>query len=101
MVEAFRPLRPTSALAELTTVEVKALAPQLGSTESHRDEGPSRAPGRLYKATLGLLSALTGQRPVALLLDNLHRVDRATLDLLLFLTANLTIEPALTVVTVR
>ena len=50
---------------------------------------------------LGLLHRLALERPVALVLEDLHWADPSTLDLLDFLARNLVDEPVLLVATYR
>ena len=56
-------------------------------------------PGRLYELLLELLGAL--ERPVLLVLEDLHWADRSTLTLLAFLARNLRAQPIVVVATYR
>ena len=57
--------------------------------------------GRLFELVLGLLHRLALERPVALVLEDLHWADPSTLDLLDFLARNLVDERVLLVATYR
>ena len=70
-----------------------------------RDRGPagstSAAQARLFEIVLGLLRRLADQRPVALVLEDLHWADSSTRDLLRFLVRNARDEPLIIVATYR
>jgi DNA-binding CsgD family transcriptional regulator len=79
--------------------ELSRLLPELG------DPAPG-VPGsvgqtRLFELVLGVLSRLGQERPVALVIEDVHWADSASLDLLAFLVRNQRSERLATVVTFR
>jgi DNA-binding CsgD family transcriptional regulator/tetratricopeptide (TPR) repeat protein len=56
---------------------------------------------RLFERVLGVLGALSAQGPTVLVVEDVHWIDRATRDLLTFLSRNLTDERLAIVLTVR
>jgi ATP/maltotriose-dependent transcriptional regulator MalT len=56
---------------------------------------------RLFESLLSLLGTQAAEQPVVLLIEDLHRSDRSTLDLISFLARNLYQEPLLIMLTVR
>jgi predicted ATPase len=79
--------------------ELARLLPELG------DPGPG-VPGsvgqtRLFELVLGVLSRLGQERPVALVIEDVHWADSASLDLLAFLVRNQRSERLATIVTFR
>jgi DNA-binding CsgD family transcriptional regulator/tetratricopeptide (TPR) repeat protein len=79
--------------------ELARLLPELG------DSGPS-VPGpvgqtRLFELVLGVLSRLGDERPVALVIEDVHWADGASLDLLAFLVRNQRSERLAMVLTFR
>jgi predicted ATPase len=79
--------------------ELARLLPELG------DPGPV-VPGsvgqtRLFELVLGVLSRLGQERPVALVIEDVHWADSASLDLLAFLVRNQRSERLATVITFR
>ncbi len=93
-------------LAGASRRELAAIVPELA-----RDAGPAeldaeRLPSglgqaRLFERVLGLLRALTADRPTILVIEDVHWIDRATRDLLTFLSRNLTDERLAIVLTCR
>jgi hypothetical protein len=79
--------------------ELARLLPELGSPAT--DSDPEMTRGRLFGALLTLLDRLAGQRPLVLVIEDLHWTDRSTGDLLAFLVRNLPDDPVLLVVTFR
>jgi DNA-binding CsgD family transcriptional regulator/tetratricopeptide (TPR) repeat protein len=73
--------------------ELSALLPELADAEQPFE---SASPGlderlaqsRFFELTLSLLDALAEERAVALVIEDLHWVDRSTLDLLRFVSRN-------------
>lgn len=59
------------------------------------------AQASLFEAVLDLVGHLGGDRPVLLAMEDVHRADESTLDLIEFLATNLTSERAALVVTCR
>ena len=79
--------------------ELARLLPALGEPEV----GPTgqAAQARLFELLLGLLTRLSEQTPVALVVEDLHWADQSTRDLLAFLVRNLRRNHVLLVVTYR
>jgi DNA-binding NarL/FixJ family response regulator/tetratricopeptide (TPR) repeat protein len=79
--------------------ELARLLPELG------DPGPSVQASlgqtRLFELLLGVLSRLGQERPVALVIEDVHWADSASLDLLAFLVRNQRSERLATVITFR
>ena len=79
--------------------ELARLLPELG------DPGPSVQASlgqtRLFELLLGVLSRLSQERPVALVIEDVHWADSASLDLLAFLVRNQRSERLATVITFR
>ncbi len=79
--------------------ELARLLPELG------DPGPgvqgSVGQTRLFELLLGVLSRLGHERPVALVIEDVHWADGASLDLLAFLVRNQRSERLATVITFR
>ena len=84
-----------------------AARPVLGRLLPDREASPAPAdvPGLaqqlLFGAVLGMLAELAAQRPVLLVLEDLHWADRSTRDLLTFLSRVLHREKVAVVVTYR
>lgn len=57
--------------------------------------------GRLFELALGLLGRMAADRPLVLVLEDLHWSDRSTRDLLAFLVRNLRTERIVLVATYR
>ncbi|HEY3759246.1 MAG TPA: AAA family ATPase [Solirubrobacteraceae bacterium] len=90
-------LRPTlSALDRIPTPQATALAGALAL-------GPASALDRfaIGAATLSLLSASAEERPLALLVDDAHWLDRSSAETLLFAARRLLADPIALVITVR
>jgi len=79
--------------------ELARLLPQLGSPAVGGD--PETARGRLFGSLLLLLEQLAGERPLVLIIEDVHWADRSTADLLAFLVRALRYGPVLLVVTFR
>jgi predicted ATPase/DNA-binding CsgD family transcriptional regulator len=77
----------------------RLLTGQPGSPDAEPEDGFQQL--RLFQAVLDLLRRLGEERPVALVVDDVHWADRSTLDLMRFLATNLTDERALVVLTYR
>lgn len=80
------------------------LVPELGVGEQVVPGWPTEDPGqrvRLFQMFLSLLRHLGEDKPVTLVLDDLHWSDASTLDLLSFLVHNLTDERVLVIGTYR
>ena len=81
------------------TEELAGLLPEFGRPPPDRD--PDLARARLFELLLALFEALAGQRPLVLVVEDLHWADRSTRDLLSFLAANLRHAAVLLIVTFR
>jgi tetratricopeptide (TPR) repeat protein len=66
--------------------ELRDLFPELSEPTS---SGPEGAPFRLFGATAELLRRASARRPIVLVLDDLHAADPPSLELLRFLTREL------------
>src|SRR5579862_1080876 len=78
--------------------ELAALLPEFGSPPA---ADPETARVRLFELFLALLEALADQRPVVLVVEDVHWADRPTCDLLSFLVRNLRQAAVLVLVTFR
>lgn len=67
--------------------ELARLLPELGAVPAEGDPGMARS--RLFESVRLLLERLAARTPLVLVLEDLHWADRATRDLLLYLTRNL------------
>jgi DNA-binding CsgD family transcriptional regulator/tetratricopeptide (TPR) repeat protein len=93
-VDGVRELLPGAAAGELGRLLPVLGPPPISDAELAR--------ARLFEQVLGLLQALAEQRPVVLLVEDVHWADRSTRELLLFLVGNQRSLPAtLIVVTCR
>ena len=88
--------------------ELAAIVPELGpdANTSALDLDLERLPSglgqaRLFERVLGLLRALAADRPTILVVEDVHWIDRATRDLLTFLSRNLSDERLTIVLTCR
>jgi tetratricopeptide (TPR) repeat protein len=110
IVEALRPLARTLDPASLRSLagpahgELAGLLPELGDGQP----GPADPQGmaghgqaRLFELLLGMLDRLGQERPLLLVVEDLHWADRSTRDLLAFLVRNLRAERILLVATYR
>jgi DNA-binding CsgD family transcriptional regulator len=90
------------ALLTAGGVELTRLLPELGEPAA----GPTppisaSAQGRLFELTLGLLGRMAADRPLVLVLEDLHWSDRSTRELFAFLVRNLRAERIVLVATYR
>src|SRR5512132_2507869 len=107
VVEALRPLVRTLDPAALRSLagpahaELAGLLPELGDQRP----GPAKPAGygqaRLFELFLGLLDRLGKERPLVLVVEDLHWADRSTRDLLAFVVRNLRSERILLLATYR
>ncbi len=94
-IEGVASLLPGGAPVELGRL-LPALAgpgsrdPEAHDRAAHRDDAAARA--RLFEELLGLLESLADQRPVVLVIEDVHWADQSSRDLLAFLARNL--QPA-------
>ena len=79
--------------------ELASLLPELGSPPAEGDPEMSR--GRLFGLVLTLLERLACERPLVLVIEDVHWADRSSGDLLAFLVRNLRHGPVLLMVTFR
>ncbi|WP_206540788.1 helix-turn-helix transcriptional regulator [Nocardiopsis potens] len=79
--------------------ELARLLPELGEMDRGRPESGDRA--RLFELTARLLERLAADRPLVLVLEDLHWADRSTRDLLSYLLRALTGGRLLIVATYR
>jgi DNA-binding CsgD family transcriptional regulator len=104
LVAALRPLARSGdpALTEPVRAAVAPLMPGLGATPDPSDavdEGGTQA--RLFEGLLLLLDGLGAERPVLLVIEDLHWADRSTRAALAFLARSLISERVLVVATYR
>jgi DNA-binding CsgD family transcriptional regulator len=78
--------------------ELARLLPQLGSPAAG---DPETARGRLFGSVLLLLEQLAGERPLVLVIEDIHWADHGTADLLAFLFRTLRHHPVLLMLTFR
>lgn len=81
-------------LPDLAARDVAAVSPAAGPA-SKADQA------RLFELVLGLLGRLGADRPVLLVVEDLHWADDATRDLLTYLAGNLRSEPVAVIATYR
>lgn len=98
---------PFAGLAELLRPALSALdripEPQAAALAGALALGPARARDRfaIGAATLSLLSASAEERPLAMLVDDAHWLDRSSAETLLFAARRLLADPIALVITVR
>lgn len=78
----------TGANAPILAALLPELQLRLGELPSSVHLAPEQARLRLYEAVGALLGAIASERPLLLLLDDLHWADPATLDLLCYIAAH-------------
>lgn len=100
VVQALRPLADDGDRAALS-VDSTTLCAELGGSVAAVGEASRWSQSRLFESTLRLLGELARQRPLLLVLEDVHWADRATLDLLLFVLGNLVSERILILLTSR
>ncbi len=104
-VEAFRPLLADRAddrsLFGGLEAELQPLLPGLESSVELAELEPNQARLRLFDATSRLLARLSDRQPLLLVLDDLHWIDDASLELLGYLVRNSQGHPILICGTVR
>jgi DNA-binding CsgD family transcriptional regulator/tetratricopeptide (TPR) repeat protein len=86
--------------------ELATLVPDLAAEDLDQAPPPSvltsgLAQARLFERVLGVVRALAASNPVVLVVEDVHWIDRATRDLLTFLSRNLTDEPVAVLLTLR
>jgi DNA-binding CsgD family transcriptional regulator/tetratricopeptide (TPR) repeat protein len=87
LVEAIRSLHDAPALQELTADlrELPRLVPELGDVSALTPDAPGATQLRLFQETVELLDRVSDDRPVVLVLEDLHWADASTLGLLSYL----------------
>src|SRR5687767_10834616 len=104
LVAALRPLARSgdAALTEPLREAVAPLLPGLAAPPELADPGRDiGAQARLFEGLLSLLDALAVERPVLLLIEDLHWADRSTRAALAFLARSLSRERVLVVASYR
>ena len=106
LLGALRPLvrARDEALARLTPSSRGLLATLLPALGESTAGGPADEPAgqvRLFEALLELFDLLTAQRPLVLILEDVHWADRSTRGFIAFLARSLRTEPILLVLTYR
>jgi DNA-binding CsgD family transcriptional regulator/tetratricopeptide (TPR) repeat protein len=105
LVDALRTLARTTPAADLDQLlgparpELARLLPELAG-----GDGPPALAGstaQLFELVLGVLGRIGTDRPLVLVVEDLHWADRSTLDLVAFLVRTLQGMPVLLVVTYR
>jgi predicted ATPase len=105
VVTALRPVLHEQVSADvLTGPERQALSrlwPELGDGDAiGLQDGPSNQ-ARVFALLLGMLTALTRERPVVFIVEDLHWADRSTRDFLAFLVRAARGQRILSVATLR
>jgi DNA-binding CsgD family transcriptional regulator/tetratricopeptide (TPR) repeat protein len=100
VVQALRPLGDDGS-APVSSVDGATLCAALGGSVSAAGEATRWAQSRLFEGALRLFGDLARERPLLLVLEDLHWADQATLDLLLFVVGNLVSERILLLLTAR
>ena len=107
LVTALRPLARTedpalAALAQGTRAELAGFLPSLGDgTRQAGIPGDDAAQGRVFEALLAVFDTLASERPLLLVIEDLHWADRSTRAFLAFLARSLGDERLLLVATYR
>ena len=104
LVAAFRPLTRWTepALPDPVRDAVAPLLPGLGGPATDADQAADHTgQARLFEGLLALLDALGQERPVLLVIEDLHSADRSTRAALAFLASSLTSERVLLVASYR
>jgi DNA-binding CsgD family transcriptional regulator len=100
LIAALRPLarRGDAALSESLREAIAPLLPRIGaSVSATRAADDQGSQARLFEGLLSLLDTLGRERPVLLVIEDLHRADRSTRAALAFLARSLTVERVLVV----
>jgi DNA-binding CsgD family transcriptional regulator len=82
-------------------LDLARLVPTLEPSEAPPPGSDAAAKARLFERVLGVLERLADERPLALIIEDLHWADRSTRDLFSFLTRALRRERVLLVGTYR
>src|SRR5438067_4394453 len=81
--------------------ELVHLFPQLGVPPARHEGDPSQAKLRLFEAVFALVRALRRQRPLFLIVEDIHWADSSTLELLDYLHRRLRVLPMTVLTTYR
>ena len=107
LVDVLRELARTSGPDELEAFlgparrELARLLPELDPAASPTGPDGGSAASRLFELVLGVVGRLAAERPLLLVIEDLHWADRSTLDLVAFLVRTLRAAPVLLVATYR
>ncbi|MDD9347301.1 LuxR family transcriptional regulator [Mumia sp.] len=101
LAQLLRPL--LGHLDALPAVQADALAQALALRPGGTGEAPARAGERfvISAATLGLISRAAEERPLLLLVDDLHHLDRPSVDAILFTARRLLTDAVAVVLATR
>ncbi|GAA0995042.1 LuxR family transcriptional regulator [Acrocarpospora macrocephala] len=86
-------------LPEGAARDLARLLPEFGEPSGDTESETARA--RLFEQILTLLERLAEQRPVVLVIEDIHWADRSSRDLIAFLSRNIRAVPLLMVMTYR
>jgi predicted ATPase len=107
LVDAIRDLTRTLSADELDAAlgparaSLARLLPELDPAAASGPGVDDREATRLFELVLGMLGRLAEERPLALVIEDLHWADRSTLDLVAFLVRALRGAPVMLVATYR
>ncbi|HSP65227.1 MAG TPA: AAA family ATPase, partial [Candidatus Deferrimicrobium sp.] len=93
--------RALSARIGMGREHLLRLLPELGATDDNRARDDDSARFQLFDAIVRLLGLLSEKQPLAILLDDIHTADDASLRLLRFTAVSMVDLPVLLVVTYR
>ncbi|GAA3142910.1 LuxR family transcriptional regulator [Planomonospora alba] len=89
----------SALLPEGAARDLARLLPEFGEPGGDTESETARA--RLFEQILTLLERLAEQRPIVLVIEDIHWADRSSRDLIAFLSRNLRSAPVLMVLTYR
>ncbi|HEY9522335.1 MAG TPA: AAA family ATPase, partial [Thermopolyspora sp.] len=89
----------TALLPQGASRDLARLLPEFGEVNGDRETETARA--RLFEQFLTLLERLAEQRPLILVIEDIHWADRSSRDLIAFLSRNLLVPQVLMVLTYR
>jgi tetratricopeptide (TPR) repeat protein len=81
--------------------ELAHLFPQLGLRPSRQEGDPAEAKLRLFEAIFALLRSLSAEKPLLLVIEDIHWADSSTLELLDYLHRRLGVLPLMLLTTYR
>lgn len=91
----------TNLVGEHGARDLAWLLPALGAPPAALSADAGMARGRVFEVLLGLVTRLGEDKPLVLVLEDVHWADPATRDVLAFLVSNLERSPVLLLVTHR